>query len=651
MQTKPTGNQFPNSMHKLSRLVFIPLLVLSIISLAVEAQRPPPTPFTTITMLNQIRNNSNLNQEAGELWSWHANSSMGEFMRAYEAYEHPEFLDRAIEYFDYVVGEMREGADGYLGWIGPHVNNGLRNSADHQYRQDTHMGDAILTRHLLVFAEAVYNDPALHDRYLDKAREYVELVEIHLMEKWDARGTYHRAGDVGFYWFWDHYTTEDLSEWIQDTALFHSAVTQQFNKQTAMGKNALRLWRITGKESYRQRAIELYNFAKSRMQYYDRGYVWNFREPAMREDVASVQSNQVMTWIAVHPNSSGYQSSEVAYIVEAYHSGIVFDEEDIQRLLKTNLEDMWDGTSWAGTDANTHPNGRNTAAAGQRWSALEDFSQEMRDFVGELSPGDEWRTRIRHAHWHNVTLAREPGFDRKLLQEEQDIHVLDWPHGESRSMNMVFVTDPEFFPGEESTIAGIRTLRSLNLEIAVWDATGDSKVAVLETNRTVNGNSNYLFEWDGNNPATGQPLPAGDYRLRWTDAGAEGYREYPITILPDWQYQINQALGTRLPQTPNPSWIITNLGRVQPVGVPWVIHDGLGWCYLYSQGDSLWMWSSSHGWLWTNPDGYFPYLWNYEQNSWVYYLESRFSSARAPDAAWLYNFSTGQMLELDVHNE
>lgn len=44
----------------------------------------------------------------------------------------------------------------------------------------------------------------------------------------------------------------------------------------------------------------------------------------------------------MHPYRN-YQKREVAQIVEAYHCGIAFDKTGIERILRTNLEVMWNG--------------------------------------------------------------------------------------------------------------------------------------------------------------------------------------------------------------------------------------------------------------------------------------------------------------------
>ncbi len=480
---------------------------------------------------NSLLGNPNLNQEAGELWAWHANHGMGQFLQGYHAYNDTSWLDWGVQYYDFVVDHMRQAPDGYMGWIGPLPGNGART--------DEHMGDAILFRHMLAFSEVVLNDPALTAQYGDKANHYVELAQTHLIEKWDVRDTYHRVGDVGLYEWWDQQLPEDLSEWQPNPDRHNSSVTQQFNKQTAMAINALRLYRITGQEQYRQRAWELFAFAKSRKQHHDGTYIWNFRDPALREDIRAVQWNDIKTWIRVHPNNAGYQATEVANIVEAYHSGIVFDETDIQRLLGTNLDVMWNGNlsspSFQGPDAVIRDG--DNVAPGTLWSALADFDDTIRALRTASGQGSGTRGRIMWDYFNNVVLAENASFERRHVDDDDDVQVLDWPHGDTKSIIMAFLTDPVFEPGAEDTIIGSKVLNPSagSLRISLYDAAGEQELLVIEDGPNVPSWGDYLTEWDGTD--AGQPLPWGHYRIRWTwsinSFGDDGYREYPLTLAGD----------------------------------------------------------------------------------------------------------------------
>ena len=150
----------------------------------------------------------------------------------------------------------------------------------------------------------------------------------------------------------------------------------------------IRLYQITGEEKYRKRAEKIFLFMKSRFQYFDNHYVWNYWEPFGPWDI-DWKNKDTRHWVGVHPYRN-YQAGEVNQIVDAYHHGIVFDEVDIQRIINTNLKVMWNGDRENPKFANsnvTHvpskkkPTGdsRWKGLAGILWSGLIDFDPTIRE--------------------------------------------------------------------------------------------------------------------------------------------------------------------------------------------------------------------------------------------------------------------------------
>jgi hypothetical protein len=112
--------------------------------------------------------------------------------------------------------------------------------------------------------------------------------------------------------------------------------------------------------------------------------VWNYWEPT---GVWDVTGHDLRHWVNVHPYRN-YQAGELNHIVEAYHSGIVFDRADIERMIRTNLKVMWNGDvddpQWRNSDARGQwkvppppPEGWK-GRAGTLWSALRDFDPTIR---------------------------------------------------------------------------------------------------------------------------------------------------------------------------------------------------------------------------------------------------------------------------------
>jgi|TARA_B110000495_G_scaffold201267_1_gene218307 hypothetical protein len=180
-----------------------------------------------------------------------------------------------------------------------------------------HVGDAILINPMLRFAEVVLANDELKEIHGQRAQRYVRLAQRELIEKWDERGTWHHSTDP------------------------KAGLSLAFNKQMDLGLAALRLYRITGEERYRQRAERIFQLFKSRLRLFDGGYVWNYWEPLGSWDIDR-KERRIRHWVNVHPTRN-YQAREVAFVAEAYHTGLVFTRTNIKRIIHTNLENMWNG--------------------------------------------------------------------------------------------------------------------------------------------------------------------------------------------------------------------------------------------------------------------------------------------------------------------
>lgn len=343
-------------------------------------------------------------QVTGEQFCWHAASGADDFVEGYLGSQDAAWLDRGAAYFDWLVSLMATAPDGYRGWIGPYIYDG-------QYWCDVHVGDAILINPMLRFAEVVLTDDELKKIHGQRAQHYVQLAERELIEKWDQRGTWHDDGPQGSYRAWNRYLAPgDMSSW-RDSPDPKAGLSLPFNKQMDMGLAALRLYRITGQERYRERAERIFSLFKSRLRIFAGGYVWNYWEPLGPWDI-DLTEGRIRHWVNVHPTRN-YQAREVAFVAEAYHTGIVFTRADIERIIHTNLENMWNGDMknprWrnAGLGGAWAP--QEQGRAGTLWSALADFDARARQLRAQhLQPGS-----IDHAYFHRVTAAKEPSFARR----------------------------------------------------------------------------------------------------------------------------------------------------------------------------------------------------------------------------------------------
>lgn len=500
-------------MGSLSRPLF--LLLILCVSMEVNAQQLDITPEQ---LYQRMANNPSFVENArGEAFCWHARAGMDQFLDNYELTKNTDWLDAGVRYYDFLISKMDTGPDGYKGWIGPYMY-------DNKYWVDSHVGDAILMNGLLDFALAVSDDKELKAKYGAKAVEYTELAKKHLIEKNDKRGTWKEDGPIGGYISYERYMEPgNLKEWKFGREVVKSGMSHPFNKQNDLGQICLQIYRLTGEKSYRDRAEKIFLRMKRQLQLTDNHYEWNYWEPFGPWDVKP-GTNEFVHWVGINP-SAGYQAREVAQIVDAYHTGVVFDETDIRRLINTHLEVMWNKDKENPEFTNSYiahgietTNKKNGKATGTLWTSLLDFDQRIRDL---------YATRFDEDDLHSAAYLRfedlcktPPSFKRKYAKEPVKLPAVE--KSDSREIRMAVVIPGVLKKGEKCFIASI-SWSNAPMEVALYSKDGKSKLATLHNGP---GQRNTL-EWNGKNPETNKQYK-GDYRIRWTQG--DGYREYPITI-------------------------------------------------------------------------------------------------------------------------
>jgi hypothetical protein len=349
----------------------------------------------------------------------------------------------------------------------------------------------------------------------------VELAKRDLFEKWDKRGTWKEDRAWGCYIDWGMVSTKAHPDvWKKDT---EPCIAEPFNKNNHMGICALRLFRITGEEKWRDRAFKIFAYTKSRFQLVDEDgfsyYVWNYWEPFGPESV-DLTKKDTRLWMNVH-GGRPYNAGEVGQMVEAYNTGVVFDKTDIERFLNTNLKIMWNGDK-------THPHfsianwklpmppgsaPETNSPGAVLWTALSQFSQTIRDLAGEGRRAGE----------------RPVSFDR-LYCAEKDAKVFDWPYYHScKSLTVAAVLPSIVKKGNSTIILCKARIPQDPFEIALYSADGKEKLLVIHQGKIDGGLDGhagiFILQW---NPASSKEPLKGDYRIRWT--GVDGYREFPITV-------------------------------------------------------------------------------------------------------------------------
>ncbi len=478
--------------------LLVALIALQMTSLHAQETPDPAAHFARV-MAN--RNLAVEGQVTGEGFCWHAAYAADSFVDGYQTHGDGAWLDGAARYFDWLVSLMAVGPDGYRGFIGPYIY-------DTQYWADVHVGDAILINPMLRFAEVVLGDQSLEAVHGARARRYIALAERDLMEKWDARGTWHDDGPQGAYASWDRYLLpDDLSTW-RNLPGDKSGLSLPFNKQMDMGVAALRLFRLTGNAAHRVRAEKIFALFRARLRLFEGGYVWNYWEPLGPWDI-DLDQQRIRHWVNVHPTRN-YQSREVASIVEAYHTGIVFTRQDIERIIHTNIENMWNGDRdkprWRNAGLGglwtPQPEGR----AGTLWTALGDFDARVRQLGG-----------------HSETSRNAPSFVRR--------YAVDGPTAQTEPMPSPHLTMAAALPRVSGPSAPVllacKAARDGALRVDI--CSGDGTVVEHLYDGPIAGSDDGLeglfwLQWNDAN------LPAGTYIVRWTLD--DEHREYTVEKRP-----------------------------------------------------------------------------------------------------------------------
>lgn len=506
------------------------MLFISILSLSAQ---PKSKELTPDEHAEKMINNPSLKKNAkGESFCWHARVGMNKFIDQYELTKNQEWLDAGIRYYDFLVSKMDTDPDGYKGWIGPYMY-------DKKYWQDSHVGDAILMTGILDFAVLVMEDDDLKKKYKSKAKEYVKLAEKHFVEKYDKRGTWIEDGPYGSYvGFAKFLKPGDLTKWIYDPEVTRVGVSHPFNKQMDAGQVCLRLYRITGKEFYRDRAERIFFTAKSHFQFHNNHYHWNYYEPLTSGDI-DLAKKDTKHWVSVHPFRSGYQAGEVSKIAEAYHYGIVFNEEDIKRIIRTNLDVMWnkdklnpefinsnhlgpkDDTTGLAAFKRAYSHSNFAKNAGQLWTGLLYFDQTVRDLY-ELRFKDD-KDSQEYLKYKKTVLANPPSFERKFVKGK--VRVPEIKFTESADLYLATALPHKVQQGQKAIIV-CKSKNPGELKIDLLTKRG-KKMGNLFTG-SINENRTFVYTWNGKHPESDKSLK-GEYKIRWSIG--DGYREFPVNIV------------------------------------------------------------------------------------------------------------------------
>lgn len=278
--------------------------------------------------------------ETGEEIGWYIYPFLRGFYQGYQATKNVVWADRLVACTNAWLKRAVVEPDGYLGWpkigaAGTEVDN-----LDALYA-DSMLGEAMALTPIVQMAGEIRKNPSLREEYGAEAENYVKVAE-RIFEKWQSRGAW-RGTDSGgaitivLPFGIDKSTGTWTSGYSRRNDL-EVGFSHPDNKGNFIASWLLAMFDVTGNPLYRDWAEKWFRTMKSRMKLRPDGTyeIWNYWQPAGVWDYNPDGSPK--HWIGVHPNA-GYYDTDVTGIVAAHQHGLVFDNEEIDRLIKTAIAD------------------------------------------------------------------------------------------------------------------------------------------------------------------------------------------------------------------------------------------------------------------------------------------------------------------------
>jgi hypothetical protein len=324
-------------------------------------------------------------KEMGEELGWMVSQFLNGFYYGYLATRDPKWIAMMIDWSDSCIRRGIKEPDGFIGW--PKGDGGGGESKE--YAADSLLGEAMMLRPIVLLAARIRETPALHEKYGDKARSYIELAEK-TFEKWDSRDCWREVKGGGVWVVPAFGIDSQTGKWSAGYAdRKTTGFTNPDNKENHIARWMVAMHEVTKKPIYRERAEKWFRVMKARLQTRVDGkyFVWNYWEPAGPWDYKA--DGAPKHWVGVHPNG-GYYDIDVEGMVCAYEHDLVFTKADIDRLIATNRDFMWDqkveSAKFQRIDGEP-ADARWKNSPGVLWSALTPYDETLRRvFVANHDP-------------------------------------------------------------------------------------------------------------------------------------------------------------------------------------------------------------------------------------------------------------------------
>lgn len=345
----------------------------------------------------------------GEDCAWLLSPFLNAFYYGWLATGDRQWIGIFIDWTDSWIRRAVTEPDGFRGW--PATGAAGTGVDDlNSFYADSLVADAMVLRPVVLMSKTILSDPKLKKDYGAKAKSCLKL-SGRIFEKWEERGAWREiSGDKGIWVVLPFGIDRSTGQWT---------VKYKHRKEANIGfsvpnnkANEIALWHLamhdaTGKRIYQERAERWFRLMRSRMTTRDNGryFVWNYWEPAGTWDKKPDGSTK--HWVGVHPNG-GYYNMDVEAITAASEHGLVFTKEDIDRLIATNRDFMWNhemtGAKFQRIDGGpVDDRWKNTP--GLLWSSLVPYDKTLTDIFLANNDPSTWLGLIatpRYLAWQRA---------------------------------------------------------------------------------------------------------------------------------------------------------------------------------------------------------------------------------------------------------
>jgi hypothetical protein len=315
-------------------------------------------------------------RETGEEIGWLVSPFLNGFYYGYMATGDPKWCDRLVDWADALIKRAVEEPDGFIGW----PKEGATSTAfGKDLYTDSQLGEAMALRPMVLMAGEILKTPALKQKHGQKAEAYLRLSE-RIFEKWNAWGAWREVKEGGLWVVPPVGIDRKTGKWAEGYERRQGdGFSLPANKQNFIAGWLIAMYDVTKKPVYKDRAEKWWRVMKSHMKLRDgKYYVWNYWDPGGPWD--SKPDGSLKHWVGVHPNG-GYYAVDVAGIAVAYEHGLVFTKADIDRLVATNRDFMWNhevqGAQFRRIDGG-EPDARWAKSPGVLWEALTPYDETLR---------------------------------------------------------------------------------------------------------------------------------------------------------------------------------------------------------------------------------------------------------------------------------